>query len=761
MTAHNHIGGNIVRSSSRHVHARSARWAVGLAAALLATGLPATASAADDVTINLLDVNDFHGRIDTSTVKVAGTIEQLRAAGGEENTLFLSAGDNVGASLFASSSQQDEPTVDVLDALDLAASAVGNHELDGGETDLTGRLEGLADYPHVAANVYRRGTTDPVLPEYELLEASGKTVAFVAATTEETPALVTPAGIADLEFGDPVDAVNRVVAELEASGTPPDVIVAAYHEGAGAGTPEGATLADEIAAGGAFARIATETDPAVDAIFTGHTHKQYVWDAPVPGTDRTRPILQTGSYGENIGQIELTVDGDTDEVVAYEARNVARTTTDDAALVSAYPRVAEVDAIVDDALAQAAVLGGQPVGEVTADITTAYVDGKRDDRASESTLGNLVANALRDSVADTPAGADLGVVNPGGLRNELLRAGSTGADADVNKDGVITYAEANAVLPFVNNLYSVSLTGADLVDVLEQQWQTNPDGSVPSRPYLQLGLSDNVTYTFDADRPAGERITGLYLDGQPVDPARTYKVATFSFLATGGDNFRAFTKGTFVDTGLVDRDAWIAYLREQSPVSPSFARRAIALQGLQESYEAGSTITATLPRLDLTSLGSPANTEVTATLTHDGTTVAEGRFPVTSGAATVSLPVPASAPTGTLSLTLTAAPSGTTLTVPVTITAPPKAEATIRASAYRLGPLGYAVAATVRGSAGPATGTVTISRGDRVVAKARLVHGHALALLLGRFRAGEQLTVAYSGDDSYDPSSTTLTLPRK
>ncbi|MFX8879527.1 hypothetical protein ABTM72_19220, partial [Acinetobacter baumannii] len=84
----------------------------------------APAQAADDVTIRLLDINDFHGRIDANTVKFAGTVEQLRAEAGEANTLFLSAGDNIGASLFASSVQQDEPTIDVLDALDLAVSTV-------------------------------------------------------------------------------------------------------------------------------------------------------------------------------------------------------------------------------------------------------------------------------------------------------------------------------------------------------------------------------------------------------------------------------------------------------------------------------------------------------------------------------------------------------------------------------------------------------------------------------------------------------------
>lgn len=331
----------------------------------------------------------------------------------------------------------------------------------------------------------------------------------------------------------------------------------------------------------------------------------------------------------------------------------------------------------------------------------------------------------------------------------------------MNGDGVITFAEANAVLPFVNNLYSVSLPGAALREVLEQQWQTNADGSVPSRPYLQLGLSDNVTYTFDATRPAGQRITHVSIDGEPLDPERTYKVATFSFLAAGGDNFRAFTQGRSVDTGLVDRDAWIAYLRAESPLTPTFARRAVALEGLADSYEAGSIITATLPRLDLTSLGSPANTEVTATLTDgDGAVVAKDAFAVSGGAATVSLPVPADAPTGTLALTLTAAPSGTIVTVPVQVTAPPLAEATLDASAYGLGPFGHAVAARVSGSEGRATGTLTLRQGDRVVARTRLVHGYGLALLLGRSKPGSEVVVEYSGDDTYAPATATVVLPK-
>ncbi len=646
--------------------------------------------AGSTVDLTFLNINDFHGRIESAaagsnTVKLAGTVEQLRAAA-PGPVAFLSAGDNIGASLFASAVQQDQPTIDVLNALDLAASAVGNHEFDQGFADLRDRVVGPDDdrnaaWAYLGANVYAKGTTDPVLPEYAMVDMDGVDVAVVGAVTEETPSLVTPAGIADLDFGDPVEAVNRVAARLtdgdEANGEA-DVVVAEYHEGASAGTPDGATLAQEVAAGGAFADIVTGTSAAVDAIFTGHTHKQYAWSADVPGVPgATRPVVQTGSYGEFVGKVVLTYDRATDEVLAHTEANVARTTTADADLVAAFPRVAEVKTIVDAAVAYANEVGSEPVGSVTADITTAYsggsyVDGVytgsgplpttgRDDRASESTLGNLVANALRDTLAeDRLGGADIGVVNPGGLRNELLYARS-GAETT---DGVVTYAEANAVLPFVNNLWTTTLTGAQVRTMLEQQWQRDAAGNVPSRPYLQLGLSDNVSYTYDASLPEGSRITSVTIDGEPLDAEADYRVGTFSFLATGGDNFRVFTQGSDTrDSGLVDRDAWIAYLRAHPGLSPDFARHAVAVSDAPESVEAGGTLGFEVSHLDLTSLGSPRNTSLDVRL--DGESI--GTATVTGGAATVSAVVPAGTAAGEHELTLVASPSGTTVHLRLTV----------------------------------------------------------------------------------------------
>jgi 5'-nucleotidase len=721
---------------------------VATATLLSAPLLAATpAQAADPVTINLIDINDFHGRIDANTVKFAGTIERVRAESGEANTLFLSAGDNIGASLFASASQQDKPTLDVLNALDLATCTVGNHEFDKGAADLAGRVTDASDFSYLGANVFDKTTGKPALDAYDTFEVSGLTVAVVGAITEETPSLVSPGGIANLTFTDPVEAVNATVTALEALPDPPEVVVAAYHEGAGAGTPDGATLEQEVAAGGAFADIVTKTDSGVDAIYTGHTHKEYAWNAPIPGVaGKTRPVVQTGSYGERIGQVKLSVDSVTGDVVSYSAQNVARVTTDDATLVNTYPRVGEVKTIVDKARAEAAVVGDQPIGTLSADITRAY-SGTAAVRDAESTLGGLVADALLSKVSASPAGADIGVVNPGGLRDDLRFAGTTTTGS--NKDGVITYAEANAVLPFVNALNTVSLKGASLKQVLEQQWQPT------AGTYLQLGLSKNVNYTFDSTRPKDDRITSVLINGEPLDLNRTYKVATFSFLATGGDNFTAFNDGTVADAGLVDYEAWIDYLGSNSPVSPSFAKRAAEVAGVKSSYKAGEQVSLTASRLDLTSLGSPKNTAVTATVTAGDTTTDLGSFPVTAGSATVAFELPVTA-IGNATLTLTAAPTGTTVTIPLSVAKLTSATTATMPERAKTGTT-FTVETQVASESDVIvpTGTVSVKTGDTVLATTTLEGGKAsVPVNASTLTAYEHdLTVSYSGDAAHAAST--------
>ena len=628
---------------------------------------------ARETTLTVLNMNDFHGRIAPSrpdTKQFFGTIEQQRATAGDGNTLLLSAGDNIGASLFASSVQKDQPTIDVLNAAGLDASAIGNHELDRGFADLDGRVQKAADWTYLGANVYKKGTTKPVLPSYAIVKRAGLRVAIVGAVTQETPTLVSPAGIAGLDFGDPVAAVNRVTRQLtdgKKSNGEADMVVAEYHEGGpktqlDATGAEVVSLADQLTASPVFAHLVNDTSPQVAAIFTGHTHQAYAYDAPVPGTPgATRPVTQTGSYAGFVTKVTLTVDTRTKAVLAHTQQNVAVTQVSDADLVAAYPRVRRIAGIVDAALARADELGSVKVGEATHEITRAFSPDGVDSRSRESTLSNLVAEMYRSSTASPERGsAQIGVQNPGGVREDL-------------DQGTVTFGEAASVLPFANSLFTVDLTGAQFKTLLEQQWQTADPGETPaSEPTLQLGLSKNVTYSFDATLAQGSRITSITVDGKALDPAATYRVATNSFLATGGDSFVVFTEGkNSKDTGLSDLDAWTDYIKAETPISPSFAKQAVAVSPLPRTLTVGRSTSVTLSALDFSSRpgtdGDYAGTdETTSTVTAklNGTDVGTG--PAADGTATVTLAVPAGATAGPGTLVLIT-DTGTTVTIPVTV----------------------------------------------------------------------------------------------
>lgn len=606
------------------------------------------------VELQLLNINDFHGRIDgklneqkdslteSSTVNFAYTTEQLRKNAGPDNTLLLSAGDNVGASLFASAIQKDQPTIDLLNVLGLRASAVGNHEFDQGWQDIA-RLWEEFDGPLLGANVYEKGTETVAAPleEYTLLEAAGLKVAVIGAITQETPTLVSPDNVSNLSFGDPVDAVNRVTAELMAlpEDERPDVIVAEYHEGAGEGQ-QNSTLGNEIAASPVFDKIVNQTSADVDVIFTGHTHKEYAWDAPVPGqADKTRPIVQTGSYGQFLGQVVLSVDSAAGDVVDYTAANVpvqAAAASDDMTsmeVMRSNPVVEDAYQIVLKAMQHADEEGSVVTGSLTAAVTRAYTagdyingvwqftDGSAEDRGEASPMATLVGNMLKESMENLPAAPDFGVLNPGGLRTDLC-ASRTAEGVCEQGEGDITVAMARAVLPFNNELSIVSLTGSQVVTMLEQQWQRDAKGEVPSRPYLQLGLSDNVSYTYrvidDPAAPGNSKgvIESVTINGEPLDPDRTYRIGTFAFLAAGGDNFHVFNEASeVVNTGLLDWESWLSYLKARSPITPDFARQGIQVEGLPDgNLISGSPMKVTYSRSNIHALGAPANSEVSVSM---------------------------------------------------------------------------------------------------------------------------------------------------
>jgi len=388
-------------------------------------------------------------------------------------------------------------------------------------------------------------------------------------------------------------------------------------------------------------------------------------------------VVQSGQYGENLAHVTLTVDPDTGDVVANAAEIVP--------LAGAgFAPDPEVAAIVANAVAVANELGNVSLGEITANFNRARTVAAAENRGGESTLGNLVADVQLWATAD--AGAQIAFMNPGGLRTDLMYA-STGA---TDPDGNVTYREAANVQPFANTLVTTTLTGQQVIDVLEEQWQ--PDGA--TRPFLKLGVA-GLTYTYDPTAARGEWITQAWVGDQLLDVAGTYTVVVNSFLASGGDNFSTLAQGVGArDSGRVDLQAFVDYLTKFSPISPDLAQRAVGVHLTTPVPEAGflpgDTVTADLSSL-LFSAGEAQGDQVV--LSIGGTEVGSATIDPTIvdktdevGRATVTFAVPAGTPGGTLQVVVTVPSTGTTTSFAIPVAEVAGPACTVDYRAIRLWP---------------------------------------------------------------------------
>lgn len=544
------------------------------------------------VDIDLVTVNDFHGRIEQSApaggiAALSSAVKQIRAE--NPNTIFAAAGDMIGASTFTSFIQQDVPTIEALNAAGLEVSAVGNHEFDQGFADLTDRVMPLALWEYLGANVYKKGTTEPALPEYWTQTFDGVTIGFVGAVTDELPSLVSPDGIKDIEVGPPVDAANRVADQLsdgKKENGEADIVVLLVHEGAA--TTSVASATDPASR---FGKIVNGANDNVDAIVSGHTHLAY--NHVIDG----RPVISSGQYGERFSRMDIQYDRATK---SFTMKNEILTLMD--GTTPLYPDDPAVVPIVAAAVEVAKELGSVVLGEATAAFGRAVASNPEgassfpENRGGESTLGNFVADvqlwALNE---DGTRDVDIAFMNPGGLRADLA-------------SGEVTYREAADVQPFANTLVTLNLTGAQVKAVLEEQWQ--PAGA--SRPFLKLGVNKELEYTYDPTAPAGSHITEILLDGVPLDPAAIYSVGANSFLAAGGDNFFTLGQGANkADSGKIDLESMVDYFDTFGTATPDVAQRAVGVdvQG-DGTYAPGESVTVNLSSLDFSRTEPAAGTVI-------------------------------------------------------------------------------------------------------------------------------------------------------
>ncbi len=544
-------------------------------ALLIALGLtsPILAQAPAPVELRILAINDFHGNLrpppggiriadpaDKSkkivvnaggSERMATLVNQLRD--GHKNTIFVAAGDLIGASPFLSAMFHDEPTIESMSMMGLALSAVGNHEFDEGKDELLRMQNGGchpvdtcqgphlftgAKFRYLAASTVDKASGKTVFPSYEIRSFDGIPVAFIGLTLKATPEIISPQSAAGLEFRDEVETVNALVPELKARGV--EAIVVLIHQG---GTPAG-DYNECPAIAGPIVDIVKKFDHAVDVVVSGHTHQAYVCE--IDG----RLVTSGDKYGTLVTAIDLKLDPVTRDVISAKAENaIVRVPdlakdADQTALLEAYDRVA-------------APVANRPAGSVTETLS------RVPNNAGESPLGDIIADAqLAATSASDKGGAVMAFTNPGGVRTDIVR----------KDNGAVTFADLFASQPFRNQLVTLTLSGKQIKDMLEQQWLD------PKRPRI-LQVSKGFSYAWDNSKGEGERviIERMSLNGQPIDLAASYRVTVNNYLAVGGDGFTALLGGTLPQTGSYDSDALHAYFTANSPIGPTAGGRIVRI----------------------------------------------------------------------------------------------------------------------------------------------------------------------------------------
>ncbi|ERH19616.1 5'-nucleotidase protein [Actinomyces johnsonii F0510] len=603
------------------------------------------ADAAPATTIDLLGITDLHGHISRTTqtdrdtgqasvedpgaVTLACEVSAARAS--NPNTLFVSAGDSVGGSAYVSSILQDRPTIEALNAMSLDASAMGNHELDQGLTDLEDRILPASNFPILAANV---SGSAPLAAEGNgrgafIKEVGGVRVGFVGVVTDELPTLVSPSALSTLTLSPAVATANARAAELK-DGDPAngeaDIVVVLSHEDA--------------------ATTATSFGGSVDAVFSGHTHVPFA--QTVTGVEGNQiAVVQADHYGWALGRIRLSYDPATRRTAVVRADNEdlrgSNCTTDAYGMAGIVAR-AEKDSATE---------GGKPLARIGSDfLRGSDGTGPGANRGTESTASDLIAESFRSWLATDiqPAGSTryVGIMNAGGVRADFRYAAS-----GTEGDGVLTSGEAYTVQPFGNEMAYTSLTGAELRTLLSQQWQP---GS--SRPVLTLGLSSNVDVLTEASTPGGSAapaIREIRVDGEPLADDDTVVVASNSFLLTGGDGYMVFKDKPSTNTGVLDRDVTSAYLASfgDQPVKAGYSKRQVAMSAAPSAAGAGA-VTVTMDSLAYTNASEQAagarrvrvSAGSTEILNRDIDLTVDPTGP-TTGKAAFDLAVPADAPTRT------------------------------------------------------------------------------------------------------------------
>ncbi|MBC1493048.1 LPXTG cell wall anchor domain-containing protein [Listeria booriae] len=540
-----------------------------------------TADAAVDpnlVPVQILGINDFHGALDTPSSSPLGKIggadylatnlnnteaSFLTANGLTDNTaansIRVQAGDMVGASPAVSGLLQDEPTIKVLNRMKFEIGTLGNHEFDEGLAEFKRILDGgdttdfneiTQNYDHeasdmsiVVGNVVKKsdGTIPYGFKPYEIKNMGGVDVGFIGVVTTEIPSLVLANHIQDYNFLDEAETIAKYSAELQAKGVKAIVVLSHVP----ALTPGNPTNGEGSVSGAAVDMMNKVNQIApgnsVDLVLAGHNH-QYT-NGKVGNTRIVQSYNNGKAYSNVTGVLNKTTK-DFEAVPNAEIKYNLQDVTPDAGVRS----------VIDEAYALVNPVISKPIGQMDSAVMT------RDTNAdNESPLGNLITDGQREMAKKAGIAVDFAMTNNGGIRADLVGTAANGSYA-------VTWGAAQAVQPFGNILQVVELTGADIVEALNQQYDES------EKYFLQVS---GLTYTYTKNDAGEKRVVDVKKeDGTKLDESATYRVVINDFLFGGGDSFSAFTKGKQVDVIDPDTDTFINYIQSQTKlVTPELGRK--------------------------------------------------------------------------------------------------------------------------------------------------------------------------------------------
>jgi len=472
------------------------------------------------VQVQLLGINDFHGQLNVTrnvNGKPVGRADYLAAhikqrAAANHNTLLVHSGDMVGASPPISALFQDKPTIEILNAIGFDIGTVGNHEFDKGTAELFRLIYGAAhqktktitrsSLPWIAANVLDKKTGEPILPPYKVVTVEEIPIGFIGVVTKDTPNLVNPSSIRNLEFIDEVDAINRNVAILKKQGVR-SIIVLAHAPGTSGPNGENPS--------GKLVDIANRVDDEVDVIFGGHNH------AYMNSIINKKLVVQAHSYGTALADVDIVIDPKTKDIIDKRAE-----------IITTYHEGTKPDPQIRKMIKRYEAKAGPIINRVIG--TASIAINAKPNKHGESVLGDFISDAQRKIMK-----SDIAITNPGGIR------------ADINK-GNITWGDIYTVQPFNNELVRMTMTGKQIRDLLNKQWGEK----------TQMLQISGFSYTWDLNKPIGKRIVSIKLsDGRELEPNKTYTVTANSFLSNGGDGFISLAQTKKTQKGPAEIDALV------------------------------------------------------------------------------------------------------------------------------------------------------------------------------------------------------------